>query len=97
MAQAGLQAVAHEGVHVQDFMKFVFSGFDQRLNPTHFQTELRAFTVSAFVKPYEYSNVTCGGSPCSFTFGPRDTNVIQDFLRRADPYRRFINDKVFSR
>ena len=89
------KAVAHEGSHIQDDFRFINSGFEQRFNPTHGETEFRAFVVGAMVKPYTI-DTACGATPCSFKFGPRDVDVIRDYLRRSNTYGRLYNSRVFA-
>ena len=88
------RAIAHEGVHVSDDFAYINSGFNPKLNPTFGETEFRAFSVGAAVRPYVI-NTTCSGSPCSFRFGPTDVSTIRDFLRRSDQYGGLYNLRVF--
>jgi hypothetical protein len=90
------RVVAHEGSHIQDDFRYVNSGFDQMFNPTHGETEFRAFVVGAIVAPYVI-NAMCGDRPCAFRFGPRDVTVIRDYLLRSNQYGRLYNTPVFQR
>jgi hypothetical protein len=78
----------HEGTHVRDDEKFLNSynfvtgGYDQSLNPTHFQTEFDAFKAGAEVN-HEHG------------FGPNETQKITDYIRANYP-ARILNMPVFD-
>ena len=80
-SSGGMQETfAHEGTHVADDFKFLNSfnpmtmGYDQTLNPTHFQTEFNAFKAGAGVN-HEHG------------FGPNDNQGITDYIRANYPAR----------
>jgi RHS repeat-associated protein len=78
----------HEGTHVGDDQKFLNSydpttgGYNQNLNPTHFQTEFNAFKAGAYVN-HEHG------------FGPNDTQKITDYINTNYP-ARILNMPVFN-
>ena len=94
------RTVAHEGTHVADDLPFIESydpdtnRYDGALNITHGQTEFSAFTAGAGVKRYDYPNVQCGSSPCSF--GPKDAATINQFLHTSKTYGPVFNLSVFD-
>lgn len=77
----------HEGTHVGDDQRFLGSfnpatgGYDQSLNPTHFQTEFNAFRAGAMVNQ-------------EHGFGPNDTQGITNYIQRNYP-ASLLNQPVF--
>lgn len=82
------ETFAHEGTHVADDFRFLNSfdpmtmGYDQNLNPTHFQTEFNAFKAGAGVN-HEHG------------FGPNDNQKITDYIHSNYP-ARILNMPVFN-
>jgi len=74
------ETITHEGTHVGDDQKFLGSfdsrtgGYDQTLNPTHFQTEFNAFKAGAMVN-HEHG------------FGPNDVQGITNYINTNYPAR----------
>jgi len=90
------RAVAHEGTHVQDDMRFINSGFDQRFNFTHLQSEMHAFTVGATIARYTQATL-CAGRPCTFEFGPLDKGKMETYLLTDPYYASMASRFVFPR
>ncbi len=83
------RAIAHEGVHLGDDLKFMNS-FDPstgkyaaQLNFTSGETETRAYLTAAAVKRYNYPTYSCGTGPCEF--GPKDAVKVHQFVQQAYP------------
>jgi len=78
----------HEGTHVGDDQKFLNSfdpmttGYNQALNPTHFETEFNAFRAGAEVSQ-------------EHGFGPNDAEKITDYINANYP-ARLLNMPVFN-
>ena len=78
----------HEGTHIGDDQKFLNSydpvtgGYNQALNPTHFQTEFNAFKAGADVN-HEHG------------FGPNDVQGITNYIRANYP-ANLLNLPVFN-
>lgn len=78
----------HEGTHIGDDQKFLNSfdpatgGYNQALNPTHFQTEFNAFKASADVNQ-------------EHGFGPNDVQGITNYIRTNYP-AGLLNLPVFN-
>jgi hypothetical protein len=72
------ETITHEGTHVGEDEKFLDSfdprtgGYDQSLNPTHFQTEFNAFKAGANVNQ-------------EHGFGPNDVQGITNYINANYP------------